>query len=159
MNWLERARNTGTSTINPTFYKTCTTDIYITNRIICTRTHSRTRNMNCTLPVLLATDILHGSMPKQWTFFVGLLVVAPGINGAPGTKLRALAADRAVRAGFGRGEFQGPSRAAAIRLSIIPIYIVVVVCCGDEATCLKILPPAIKIWLYFYLCFSAQLRK
>jgi hypothetical protein len=50
---------------------------------------------------------VHGAVSRKWTFFVGLLMATPGINGAPGTKLRAMAADRAASQGFGRGEFQG----------------------------------------------------
>ena len=56
---------------------------------------------------LLVGYFVHGARENMWLYWSALVLLAPGINGASGTALRAIAADKATAQGFGKGEFQG----------------------------------------------------
>merc|ERR1712050_694038 len=53
----------------------------------------------------MAGFFLRGSLERTWVFLLAVPLLMPGVNGASGTALKAIAADRAASEGFGKGEF------------------------------------------------------
>merc|ERR1712050_688423 len=53
----------------------------------------------------MAGFFLRGSLERTWVFLLAVPLLMPGVNGASGTALKAIAADRATSEGFGKGEF------------------------------------------------------